>query len=112
MTQKTNPWALDVRVRERNIKSGALNDKDIEKYLTGLNDVAEQAEPFGTNQPALAQPEPPEVVEEDEPEEEDEPAEESAPEVSDVGGGGSDGGVGGGSVGGGDGLNGEGTPVP
>lgn len=57
MTQKTNqnPWTMDVRVRERNLKSGALTDKDLEKYLANLPDVADQAEPFGTAQPALAQ---------------------------------------------------------
>jgi CO dehydrogenase/acetyl-CoA synthase beta subunit len=57
MTQKTNqnPWTMDVRVRERNLKSGALTDKDLEKYLSSLPDLAEQAEPFSTAQPALAQ---------------------------------------------------------
>lgn len=57
MTQKTNqnPWTMDVRVRERNLKSGALTDKDLEKYLTALPDVADHAEAFGTAQPALAQ---------------------------------------------------------
>ena len=55
MTQKTtqNPWQMDVRVRERNLKSGALTEKELEKYLTGLPDVTEQAEAFGTSQPAL-----------------------------------------------------------
>jgi hypothetical protein len=58
MTQKTNqnPWTMDVRVRERNLKSGALTEKDLEKQLAALPDVADQAEPFGTSQPALAQP--------------------------------------------------------
>lgn len=57
MTQKTNqnPWTMDVRVRERNLKSGALTDKDLEKYLGSLPDVADQAEAFGISQPALAQ---------------------------------------------------------
>jgi hypothetical protein len=57
MTQKTNqnPWTMDVRVRERNLKSGALTDKDLEKFLAALPDVADQAEPFATSQPALAQ---------------------------------------------------------
>lgn len=57
MTQKTNqnPWTMDVRVRERNLKSGALTDKDLEKYLANLPDLADQVEPFGTPQPALAQ---------------------------------------------------------
>jgi hypothetical protein len=93
MTQKTtqNPWNLDVRVRERNLKAGSLTDKDVEKYLAQLTDVADQAEPFATPQPALAQPEMPPMavaereIEEEEEEEEEEGeapvAEESAPEV-------------------------------
>ena len=58
MTQKTkeNPWTMDVRVRERNLKSGALTDKELEKQLAALPDLADQAEPFATSQPALAQP--------------------------------------------------------
>lgn len=57
MTQKTNqnPWTMDVRVRERNLKSGALGQKDLEKYLAQLPDLAEQAEPFGLAQPALTE---------------------------------------------------------
>ena len=57
MTQKTNPWTFDVRVRERNLKAGSLTDKDVEKYLSSLPDSADQAEAFGTAQPALEQPE-------------------------------------------------------
>lgn len=55
MTQKTNqnPWTMDVRVRERNLKSGALTDKDLEKHLAALPDVADQSEPFNIAQPAL-----------------------------------------------------------
>ncbi|MDB5217776.1 MAG: hypothetical protein JWO86_5703 [Myxococcaceae bacterium] len=56
MTQKTNPWTFDVRVRERNLKAGTVTDKDVEKYISGLPDLADQSEPFGTSQPALAQP--------------------------------------------------------
>lgn len=56
MTQKTNPWTFDVRVRERNLKAGTITDKDVEKYVGGLPDLADQSEPFGTSQPALAQP--------------------------------------------------------
>ena len=56
MTQKANPWTFDVRVRERNLKAGSITDKDVEKYVGGLPDLADQAEPFGTSQPALAQP--------------------------------------------------------
>ncbi len=56
MTQKTsqNPWNLDVRVRERNLKSGVLTEKDLDKHLSSLPDVADQAEPFAIGQPALA----------------------------------------------------------
>lgn len=55
MTQKNpqNPWILDVRVRERNLKAGLLTEKDVEKHLAALPDLADQAEPFGTPQPAL-----------------------------------------------------------
>ncbi len=59
MTQKTNlnPWNLDVRVRERNLAKGIISDKDVEKHLSSLPDVADQSEPFATSQPALEQPE-------------------------------------------------------
>ena len=57
MTQKTNPWTFDVRVRERNLKAGSLTEKDVEKYLSSLPDNADQAEAFRTAQPALEQPE-------------------------------------------------------
>lgn len=56
MTQKTNPWTFDVRVRERNLKAGSLTEKDVEKYLSQLPDSADQAESFATAQPALEQP--------------------------------------------------------
>jgi hypothetical protein len=59
MTQKApqNPWIHDVRVRERNLKSGLLTEKDVEKHLAALPDLADQAEPFATAQPALEAPE-------------------------------------------------------
>lgn len=56
MTQKTNPWTFDVRVRERNLKAGTVTEKDVDKYIGGLPDLADQSEPFGTSQPALLQP--------------------------------------------------------
>jgi len=89
MTQKTNPWTFDVRVRERNLKAGNLTDKDVEKYLSSLPDNADQAEPFGTAQPALEQPEIDEV-DEDEGADEDEPETASEP-VADEGGSASNG---------------------
>lgn len=65
MTQKTNPWTFDVRVRERNLKAGSLTEKDVEKYLSTLPDNADQSEAFGTAQPALEQPELPDDVDDD-----------------------------------------------
>ncbi len=64
MTQKTNPWTFDVRVRERNLKAGTVTEKDVDKYIAGLPDLAEHSEAFGTSQPALAPP-PAAVVEHD-----------------------------------------------
>lgn len=81
MTQKTtqNPWTFDTRVRERNLRSGAVTEKDVEKYLSQLPDLADQAEPFALSQPALAQPE----VQDDEADEADEAeAPAAAPEAS------------------------------
>jgi hypothetical protein len=83
MTQKTNPWTFDVRVRERNLKAGTINDKDVEKYVGGLPDLADQSEPFGTSQPALAQPAVVEELDEEDDEDEDEDeADDAAPEGS------------------------------
>ncbi|MBX3234418.1 MAG: hypothetical protein KIT84_13270 [Labilithrix sp.] len=58
MTTKTsqNPWTMDVRVRERNLRSGALTEKDLEKHLSALPDLDGQYDSFTTPQPALAQP--------------------------------------------------------
>jgi len=48
-----NPWEWDVRVRERNLRKGVFDDKDVEKYLSQLADVSEQAESSALGQPAL-----------------------------------------------------------
>ena len=48
-----NAWEWDVRVRERNLRKGVLDDKDVEKHLSQLPDMADQAEPLGVPQPAL-----------------------------------------------------------
>jgi hypothetical protein len=50
---KINPWEWDIRVRERNVRKGVFDDKDIEKHLQGLPDVSDQAESIPTAQPAL-----------------------------------------------------------
>jgi hypothetical protein len=53
-SQKTiNSWEWDVRVRERNLRKGMLEEKDVEKHLTQLPDVGEQAETVNYPQPAL-----------------------------------------------------------
>src|SRR3954454_14289406 len=95
MTQKTNPWTFDVRVRERNLKAGTITDKDVEKYVGGLPDLADQSEAFGTSQPALLQPvHEPSVEELGDDEDDDEDDEDDAGGESADGGG--DGGGGGG----------------
>ena len=48
-----NSWDWDIRVRERNVKKGILDDKDIEKHLAGLPDVSEQADSIIVPAPAL-----------------------------------------------------------
>jgi hypothetical protein len=50
---KINPWDLDIRVRERNLKTGTLTDKDIDKLHSGLPDQADHAEPVTIPQPAI-----------------------------------------------------------
>jgi hypothetical protein len=52
-TKTINSWDWDVRVRERNLKKAVLDDKDVEKHLSQLPDVAEQAEAIAFPQPAL-----------------------------------------------------------
>lgn len=52
-TKTINAWDWDVRVRERNLRKGVLDDKDVEKHLTQLPDTGEQSEPIAVPQPAL-----------------------------------------------------------
>jgi hypothetical protein len=52
-TKSINPWDWDVRVRERNLKNGSLTEKELDKHLGQLADVAEQCEPVSLPQPAL-----------------------------------------------------------
>jgi hypothetical protein len=53
MSNKISPWDLDIRVRERNLKNGRLQEKDLEKFLSSLPDLNEHTSSFGTAQPAL-----------------------------------------------------------
>lgn len=54
MNNTKTPWDLDVRVRERNLRKGVLDEKDVEKHLKELPDAAANAESVATPQPALA----------------------------------------------------------
>jgi hypothetical protein len=46
-------WDWDVRVRERNLKKGMLDDDTVTKHLGKLPDLAEQSEAVSIAQPAL-----------------------------------------------------------
>jgi hypothetical protein len=48
-----NSWDWDIRVRDRMIKAGTLTDKDVDKHITQLPDLAEQTEPVTMTQPAI-----------------------------------------------------------
>jgi hypothetical protein len=48
------PNVLDARVRERFLAGGNLDPKVLEKHLTELPDVADQAENVSLRQPALS----------------------------------------------------------
>jgi hypothetical protein len=52
-TKTIQAWEWDIRVRERNLGKGILDDKDVEKHLAGLPDAADQAESITIPQPAL-----------------------------------------------------------
>jgi hypothetical protein len=47
------PWDWDIRVRERNLRKGILDEKEVEKHVSQLPDVADQAESIGIAPPAL-----------------------------------------------------------
>ena len=51
--KKINSWDWDIRVRERMVRNGTLTDKDIEKHIGALPDLAEQTEPVSMSQPAI-----------------------------------------------------------
>jgi len=53
-SQKTiNSWDWDVRVRERNLRRGIIDEKEVEKHVALLVDMSEQAETVNYPQPAL-----------------------------------------------------------
>lgn len=52
-TKTINSWEWDVRVRDRNLRRGVIDDKEVHKHLSQLVDVSEQAETVTSPQPAL-----------------------------------------------------------
>jgi len=46
-------WEWDVRVRERNLRKGMFDEKDLEKHIAQLPDVSDQADILTYPQPAL-----------------------------------------------------------
>lgn len=50
---KTTPQDLDLRVRERNLANGVLDQKVVDKHLADLTDLSDQAETVDLLQPAL-----------------------------------------------------------
>jgi hypothetical protein len=47
-------WDWDVRVRERNLKAGLLQEKEVEKMLSALEDLSEKTDIVTLAQPALS----------------------------------------------------------
>lgn len=52
-TKPLNPWDLDIRVRERNLRTGAVTEKDLEKMRASLPDLEDQVESVTLPQPAI-----------------------------------------------------------
>jgi len=53
-TSAQQTWDWDVRVRERNLKAGLLTEKEVEKFLTGLEDLDDRTDTVTLAQPALS----------------------------------------------------------
>jgi hypothetical protein len=51
---RMNAQDLDVRIRDRQLASGALDPKAMERYITELPDLEGQAESLPIDQPALS----------------------------------------------------------
>ncbi len=62
-TRTVNPWELDLRVRERNLASGLIHEKDIEKHKAQLVDLAAETSKFDVQQPAIDEEDEPEAGE-------------------------------------------------
>lgn len=51
MTNTKNLVDYDVRVRDRNLKSGLLRREDVDRHLSALPDLIDHAQLIDTNQP-------------------------------------------------------------
>ena len=51
--KKLTAWDVDLRVRERNLASGALDPKALERHLAELPDLEAYADSLPFEQPAL-----------------------------------------------------------
>jgi hypothetical protein len=47
------PWDLDIRVRDRNVAKGLLDQKDVDKHIKELPDVSAHADLVTIPQPAV-----------------------------------------------------------
>ena len=54
MTDSRMVWDLDVRVRDRNLKTGVLKTQDVVGYFDSLADSAKNAESLALHQPGFA----------------------------------------------------------
>ena len=52
-TRTNIPSDFDVRVRERNLRKGTIDEKTIEAYIAELPDVADAVEYISVPQPAI-----------------------------------------------------------
>jgi hypothetical protein len=65
MTTKTVPsWEWDVRVRDRNLKKGLFNEKDVDKHLATLPDGADACDSVNVTQPGIEEDDPSDIDEE------------------------------------------------
>jgi hypothetical protein len=53
LPHSATPSLFDIRVRERHLRSGALDPKALEKHLADLPDLSDRAESVTLPQPAL-----------------------------------------------------------
>lgn len=73
--RSNNPWLFDLRLRDRNLRSGALDEKELSRHLGALKDLETETETFGLAQPAIGDGVDDLVDDEDDEDDEDEATE-------------------------------------